>query len=482
NISERIKLGTKRRIRPILLTALTDVLGFLPMAISSSAGAEVQRPLATVVIGGLVTSTFLTLFILPVLYRWMENRKKTNKMNPKFAGAMAIILAVGFSNNLKAQEMPEITQKEAVEKALENYPLLKNKAREVDRETAMKAAAWDFGKTSVFTGGEEIGDAGGIYTTVGFQQQGIDLFGIASKSRLYNDRVDLAESDLELSRLQVSREVKKVWSSAYSARLKLKLFNRLDSLYTRLERAVDLRYETEAISRLEMLAAKNRIREIEIQKDQAASDYQNSLRALSLWLGEQKIKVSGEGLNNPRPESELLPENIKNHPLLQISEEKVEVADSRVKVEKTDFLPAVNLQYGLQEVNGATGFYNYQAGISIPVFSGKEHADVKTARIEKEIAQENQKFRKEQISNEYQSALENFRKWKSSWEFYRTEVVPLLEDQRQGTLLAFNEGAIDYTEMILNLDNAIQSELRAIEAYKNYQVALAEIEFYLKRK
>ena len=68
NMYDLILQGTKRRIRPILLTASTDVLGFLPMALSSAAGAEVQRPLATVVIGGLITATLLTLIILPVLY------------------------------------------------------------------------------------------------------------------------------------------------------------------------------------------------------------------------------------------------------------------------------------------------------------------------------------------------------------------------------------------------------------------------------
>ena len=54
------------------MTVVTDALGFLPMAVSTSAGAEVQRPLATVVIGGLVTSTFLTLFVLPTVYRWFD--------------------------------------------------------------------------------------------------------------------------------------------------------------------------------------------------------------------------------------------------------------------------------------------------------------------------------------------------------------------------------------------------------------------------
>jgi cobalt-zinc-cadmium resistance protein CzcA len=58
------------RLRPVLMTAAVASLGFLPMALSTSAGAEVQRPLATVVIGGIVTSTFLTLLVLPAVYPW----------------------------------------------------------------------------------------------------------------------------------------------------------------------------------------------------------------------------------------------------------------------------------------------------------------------------------------------------------------------------------------------------------------------------
>lgn len=74
-VSERIKRGTLIRLRPVLMTATVASLGFLPMAISTSAGAEVQKPLATVVIGGLITATFLTLFVLPLLYM-LVNRKK----------------------------------------------------------------------------------------------------------------------------------------------------------------------------------------------------------------------------------------------------------------------------------------------------------------------------------------------------------------------------------------------------------------------
>lgn len=72
DIYQRIKEGTKVRLRPVILTASVASLGFLPMAISSSAGAEVQKPLATVVIGGLLTATILTLIVLPILYYYFE--------------------------------------------------------------------------------------------------------------------------------------------------------------------------------------------------------------------------------------------------------------------------------------------------------------------------------------------------------------------------------------------------------------------------
>jgi cobalt-zinc-cadmium resistance protein CzcA len=71
NAEEAVTEGSLQRLRPVLMTAMVASLGFIPMAISEGAGAEVQRPLATVVIGGIVSSTFLTLFLLPVLYRWL---------------------------------------------------------------------------------------------------------------------------------------------------------------------------------------------------------------------------------------------------------------------------------------------------------------------------------------------------------------------------------------------------------------------------
>jgi cobalt-zinc-cadmium resistance protein CzcA len=75
SVAEALRLGALTRLRPVLMTALVASFGFLPMALATGAGAEVQRPLATVVIGGILSSTLLTLIILPVLYAWVERKR-----------------------------------------------------------------------------------------------------------------------------------------------------------------------------------------------------------------------------------------------------------------------------------------------------------------------------------------------------------------------------------------------------------------------
>jgi cobalt-zinc-cadmium resistance protein CzcA len=81
SVRDSVIEGSLTRLRPVLVTAFVASLGFVPMAIATGAGAEVQRPLATVVIGGVLTSTFLTLVLLPVLYDWAERRNLTSKPN-----------------------------------------------------------------------------------------------------------------------------------------------------------------------------------------------------------------------------------------------------------------------------------------------------------------------------------------------------------------------------------------------------------------
>jgi len=82
-VLEAVREGALTRLRPVLMTALVASLGFVPMALATGSGAEVQRPLATVVIGGILSSTFLTLLLLPVLYAWAEQKDKPKTAETK---------------------------------------------------------------------------------------------------------------------------------------------------------------------------------------------------------------------------------------------------------------------------------------------------------------------------------------------------------------------------------------------------------------
>lgn len=117
NLKDIIMNGSIRRLRPIMLTALTDILGFLPMAISTSAGAEIQRPLATVVIGGLITSTLLTLVVLPILYQWVDSGGFKVRLPKVGKTAILVLLISGgslYSVKLSTQDnvttLPRVTE------------------------------------------------------------------------------------------------------------------------------------------------------------------------------------------------------------------------------------------------------------------------------------------------------------------------------------------------------------------------------------
>ncbi|MBZ9731102.1 CusA/CzcA family heavy metal efflux RND transporter [Salegentibacter sp. JZCK2] len=488
NLTERISLGTRRRIRPILLTALTDVLGFLPMAVSSSSGAEVQRPLATVVIGGMITSTLLTLIVLPILYKWVEERSSKIHMNKRIVSASVVVgLLLLMPGNTQAQEinepLPKVSQNRAVEIALEYYPLLKNRRLEIEQQQARRKSAWDLGTTKIFTGGEEIDDQRGVYTTVGIQQQGIDIFGILPKLRLQKRRIVLAEKSLELSELEVIQEVKRAWAEAFAAKRKYHAFTGLDSIYRGFERAVAIRYEVEAISRLQSLTAQNQVNEINIQRQQANSDYLIALERLNLWLGDDEFfSVPGELDTEVIAEKILLQQNLQEHPIMEIARQQVAISEVEHEAVRSNFLPKLNLQYGFQEVNGNSGFYSYQAGISIPFLSGETYGRAQAARIETEIARQTATFREDQLQAEFAQALQNYQKWKTSWEYYEEEALPLSAEQQKGALLAFNEGAIEYVAFIQILDDVVQVELSALEALEEYLQALAQLQFYLNNK
>src|SRR5690606_39196743 len=98
-------IGTKERLRPVLLTATAAAMGFLPMALSTSAGAEVQRPLATVVVGGLVSATLLTLIVLPVLYATFDTVSKKKQLRTPAIPAWLLLMFLPLLSPAQTEDL-----------------------------------------------------------------------------------------------------------------------------------------------------------------------------------------------------------------------------------------------------------------------------------------------------------------------------------------------------------------------------------------
>ncbi|WP_296620584.1 CusA/CzcA family heavy metal efflux RND transporter [Marivirga sp.] len=492
SIKDRIFTGTKERIRPIMLTATTDIFGFLPMAFSAGAGAEVQRPLATVVIGGMLTATLLTLVVLPILYTLVEGRRDKRKALSAPNANILLVLVVcsglfGFSSTANAQQLkldslPKITLEQAKKKAVENYPKIRSAQLEIEKQEALKKTAWDLGNTQIYTGREEAGNgSNGVYTTIGFQQQNIDVFGIASKLNLQKEQVALAEKALGLSIIELERAVSTVWGMLYAAKNTFEVYEQLDSIFMDIERAAKIKLETEATSKLEFLATANQANKVQIQKEQAYRDYLSALQRLNLWFANDTLftvaDIPSEQLDEPL---NFVADSLRSHPLLDISEQEVEVADATIRERRSQFLPKLQGQYGRQEIAGQSGFYTYQVGIKIPLFFGPELGRSQSAKIQKDIAEQNLQQTQLELNIQYNSVREQYLKWYNSWKYYRDEALPLATEQRKGAIAAYREGAIDYVSFLQNIRDAISIEVDSWNAFGKYLDSRYQLEYYLK--
>ncbi|MAT38546.1 MAG: CusA/CzcA family heavy metal efflux RND transporter [Ectothiorhodospiraceae bacterium] len=482
DIGERIISGTTRRIRPILLTASTDILGFLPMALSTSAGAEVQRPLATVVIGGLFTSTILTLLILPIFYKWIESSK--NWKLPfrtasvwLFAGLFPCAVHSGF-----AQEKQVISLHEAVEMAVREYPSVRAAALEPERFDALQTSAIDFGSTSIFAGAEEVGPGDpGIRTLLGVQQTGIDVFGSISGGTYYGTLERAAYERYLDARRRMKRDVRLSYAHAVAAKQIYYHMQMLDSLYASTLRASRQRYQAEDISRLELLAVQTQARHTTMRTSKASAEYRDALSTLNKWLGENAdydVDTSMTDLVrfNAYPDGQLP----LNHPLLRAVQLDKEAAAAKRRHEIFSSLPTFNLGYSRQRIGGISEYYSFQLGVTFrfPVFASV--GAVEEAAIREDIASLRLREHELEYSAAYTIARRNLESYREQLEFYMSSAVPAAIEQRVAAKQSYKSGAIGYIEFLQNIKTATEIEIESVRIRERYLQSLFELEYFLQ--
>ncbi|SEN41549.1 CusA/CzcA family heavy metal efflux RND transporter [Nitrosomonas marina] len=503
HIKQRILIGTKERIRPILLADTTDIVGFMPMALAVTAGSEIQHPLSTVVIGGLFSSALFTLIVLPVLYAIVEihgtetpkgaekkRREKTLISKPRKPMSILLLLFVSLyaATATPAPTHPSgseqtIALDDAKRLAIENFPKIQAAKLEIENQEVLKKTAWNLGNTSIFTGGEEIGKAQGVYTQIGIQQRQIDIFGVSPRLKLQEEQIGLAESVFRLSVIEVEREVSRAWAEAYTAQKNYRVYTRLDSIFKDIERAASIRLEVGATSKLEYLATANQGNQVQILKEQAYRDYLSALQKLNLWfVTDTFFNVPDTPAHQLDIPLESTAGALENHPLLDVSKQQINVADAAVNERKAQFMPKFNLMYGKQEITGLPGgFHQFQAGIQIPLFFGPELGRSQSAKIQRSIAAQNLRQTQRELNTAYQSIREQYTKWLNSWRYYQQTALPMAQEQQEGALFAYKKGAIDYVTFLQNMREAIRVEIDSWSAFGNYLDSRFQLEYFLKK-
>ncbi len=476
NVHRRIMIATSERLRPILLTATAAMFGFLPMAVSSSAGAEVQRPLATVVIGGLFTATLLTLIVIPVAYAQEERRPKSEKARGKrslnkFSQFAVLLFCLSFLHSVHAGAQHQISLDEALKLAEETHPGMVAARLEVSREKALSKSTNDIGDTELSAGGEEIGHNNDAVYTLLQVRQNLNLLGNRSRTRYQKQAIATAEAAAELSAMQLRKQVSLAYCNAWIARQRMAVYAHIDSVYQRFEHAAKVRYDARETSHLEYLTARKKAIETIEELHEAMEDYHIAVMELSAWLG---------GDYEPLP---ILPSPIyldTGHdatPQMHYMAEQLKLSDANINMQKAEGLPSFFIEGGTQKIGGKTGYWAWGVGLSVQLFRSSHNARTKAARIDKEIAQANYDLVQLRTESKRSSLSAECEKWLCKLQYFEKTALPTAREQQRGAEAAYRLGATDYIGFIQTMGDAIKTELEYWDAYRHFINSSIEIKY-----
>jgi cobalt-zinc-cadmium resistance protein CzcA len=494
DITERVLKGLQSRLRPVIMTAAVASLGFLPMALSTSAGAEVQKPLATVVIGGLITATMLTLIVLPVFYVIFSSgriKSGSRKSSRKFAVLILLLLAgTSFSNISNAQKIKSVNLHDAIQTALDSNLSIRSAAFTIDAQKALKRSSVDLPKT-VIDGQYGQFNSYSNDNSISISQSFAFPSVYVNRSKLASANIRSSEWQFKVSQVEIATQVKQVyWECVYlAARKKLLIYQ--DSLYSGFMRAAELRAKSGETNKLEMITARSQSLEIRNQLFQATADIGISSRKLKLLLNSVFMPVPVEEklykIEFLAPADSSM---VDQNPSLSYIKQQVEVSQVEKQLQRSQMLPDFNIGYfsqtiiGSQEINGIpqvfgkdSRFNGFQAGISIPIWFTPYKARTKAATINESIAKNNAESYTRAIAGNMRSLLDEYAKFSSSVEYYEKQAVPEAELIIDQATLSYKAGALDYLDYVLTLDRALTIKKNYLDALNNCNQTIITIEY-----
>ena len=475
--TELIVQGAKNRLRAVLLTAAAAALGFLPMAISTNAGAEVQRPLATVVIGGLVTATLLTLLVLPVLFSIFDSDKKRIKLRKSNLKTLSIIISLlGFSG--MAQQSPQSLE-DLQQMALENNAGLKAASLQKEEANALIGSAFSFDKTTVFYEFDEnnLATNNEPLEVVGVQQGFLFPTVYFAEKNVNTRQFEMQSSQYELLKRKTEGMVAAAYYQLQFEKNRERVYKRLDSLYQNFAHAAQRRFELGETNYLEKITARAKQRQLETDYRQSREDVQIAMERLKAAVQSQdSLVVAPQTLEKLK----LSLSNLQGHPAIDYYQNRTDFFEAKRTLEKQHLLPDINLSYSLGSNSGLSqNLYAYQIGLRIPLLFSGNTSKIKASKIAAEVSQQQAEDYKIQLNSRKLQLLNEVSKYEEALQYYEMEGKSLSEEILKTANISFKNGEIDFFQYIQSLENAYEIELQYLENLNNYNQAVIALNYLI---
>ncbi|MBL7924619.1 MAG: CusA/CzcA family heavy metal efflux RND transporter, partial [Bacteroidia bacterium] len=474
-----VRRGTRTRLRPVLMTAAVASLGFLPMALSNGAGAEVQRPLATVVIGGLISATFLTLVLVPILY--INRQNWINKRSMKKAVVLLLLLLPGMP--VSAQD--KISLEAAIDSAMKN-PSVTAKRLRVEYHQHVKKSSWEPGSTSLS------GEFGQVNSLNNDQKiiisQELQLpFSAIRKSQAGRAAIEAAGRQLEDERLLISEKVWMIFTDLHALDQQLHVLKNADSIYSVYAESARLLQEKGSSTAGEAAYAELLRGEWQLARMQKQAELNKLNEQLNILLHTTSTVVAD--LENFNPELKLADRYdsslIQVHPALLALQQEERRAHAHTLLEKSMSWPGLNIGYfnqtlkGWQRVgdsdryfNGDDRFDGIQVGLSLPLFWNFRVSRVQSLKIEEAIAAQQTLAKAEQLKSEYSSARAELSLYSEHMKWYRENGLPGALRIGAEAAQRLSGGDIDYMQWVMLMTKSTETQQHYYETQRLYRRAL----------
>lgn len=468
-----IARGTPHLLRPVFLTGLVASLGFVPMAVATSAGAEVQRPLATVVIGGLIVSTVLTLLVIPVFYKIVGSAAVWKRAYSGKKFFFLLLLAL-LPIPMKAQQV--VTLEQAIELAKQNHPRLKTAAAAIRQAKAGRGEVLELAPTEFgYSWGQLNGEIKKDKQWEVNQNLG-SLLTPFYKNVLVNRQIATGTFYHRIVEKEVVAEVKRAWAYYLYAYNLRSLYNDQNQWAEELQRIGELRYQQGEITLLEKNMAATMAADLKNRLFQSQEEEKLALARLNWACYAGQPIVPADTALVQFPADIETPTYSEAH--LKYFQSQAGEAKAQLNVERSRFFPELSLGYVRQDILPLKGLNSWMVGVSFPIYFLPRHSKVKQAKATAFIARTEAEANTRNLYNKVSEAIANLHRQSESLHYYTSSALKEADELMKVAALQLRHSETDITEFIQAVNVARDIRRGYIETVYQYNIAALEYELF----